>query len=125
MLINAKCDIGQVNKAPFCYGLNKVIKGNMLYLPLMAGKIMPDFVTSLPFLLGLALFVAIVFFARLLLSPENVLERRERRDRRMNQKMPAMPFYDKNRELVTEDRRNKDDRRKRSFVITTTQKRIH
>ncbi len=85
---------------------------------------MIDIITSLPFILAVALFVAIVILARILLSPEGARERRSRRDRRNTSKAPQMPFYDKDRELVTQERR-RDDRRKRSFVITTTQKRIY
>ena len=86
---------------------------------------MMDIITSLPFILAVALFIAIVILSRILLSPEGALERRSRRDRRNTSKLPQMPFYDKDRVLVTQDRRRRDDRRKRSFVITTTQKRIY
>ena len=86
---------------------------------------MMDIILSLPFILAVALFIAIVILARILLSPESALERRRSsRDRRKNHKVPQMPFYDNDRILVTQDRRRRDDRRKRSFVITTTQKRI-
>ena len=86
---------------------------------------MIDIITSLPFILAVALFVAIVILARILLSPEGALERRSRRDRRNMSKTPQMPFYDKDRVLVTQERRRRDERRKRSFVITTTQKRLY
>ena len=86
---------------------------------------MMDIITSLPFILAVALFIAIVILARILLSPDGALERRSRRDRRNTSKPPQVPFYDKDRVLVTQDRRRRDDRRKRSFVITTTHKRIY
>ena len=85
---------------------------------------MMDFITSLPFILAVALFIGIVILARILLSPEGALERRSRRDRRAGGNMPQVPFYDKHRELVTTDRRRSHDRRRRSFVITTTHKRV-
>ncbi len=85
---------------------------------------MMEFLTSLPFLLAVALFVGIVALVRILLSPESAFERRSRKDRRRGGPMPQTPFYDENRELVTVDRREMDDRRKRGFVITTVQKRI-
>jgi hypothetical protein len=86
---------------------------------------MMEFIFSLPFLLAVALFIAIVILARILLSPEGALERRSRRDRRNASKVPQMPFYDRDRVLVTQDRRRREDRRKRSFVITTTQNRLY
>jgi len=85
---------------------------------------MMDFITSLPFILAVALFIGIVILARILLSPEGALERRSRKDRRAGGEPPPVPFYDKHRELVSIDRRRAEDRRKRSFVITTTHKRV-
>ena len=85
---------------------------------------MMEFITSLPFILAVALFIGIVILARILLSPEGALERRSHKDRRAGGEPPQVPFYDKDRELVSVDRRGSEDRRKRSFVITTTQKRI-
>jgi hypothetical protein len=76
------------------------------------GISMMDFITSLPFILAVALFIGIVVLARILLSPEGALERRSRKDRRAGG------------ELVSVDRRRAEDRRKRSFVITTTHKRV-
>ena len=75
---------------------------------------------SLPVILALALFVGIVILVRILLSPEGAFERRARRDRRQLQSMPALPFYDSERSLVTHDRR-RSDRRKRRFVIMSSQ----
>lgn len=77
---------------------------------------------SLPVILALALFVGVVILVRILLSPEGAFERRTSRDRRQLQSMPALPFYDSERVLVTRDRRN-SDRRKRRFVIMSTQRR--
>lgn len=79
--------------------------------------------SSLPFILGVALFIGIVVLVRLLLSPGGSLERRTRRDRRRGQAMPTLPFYDSERVLVTEDRRALGDRRRPAFVFTTTQRR--
>lgn len=78
--------------------------------------------SSLPVLLGIALFIGIVVLVRLLLSP-NSLERRRSRDRRRGQAMPSLPFYDSNRVLVTQDRRVLADRRKRHFIVVTEQRR--
>ena len=78
---------------------------------------------SLPMILGIALFIGIVVLVRLLLSPKSMERRRLRRDRRRGQAMPTMPFYDSERVLVTEDRRNLSDRRKRAFIIMTEHKR--
>ena len=85
---------------------------------------MMDFITSLPFILAVALFIGIVILARILLSPEGALERRSRKDRRAGGELPQVPFYDKHRQLVSADRRRSEDRRKRHFVITTTHKRV-
>lgn len=85
---------------------------------------MMEFLTSLPFLLAVALFIGIVMLVRILLSPDSAFERRSRKDRRGGGPIPDFPFYDRNRELVTDDRRAMTDRRKRGFVITTVQKRI-
>lgn len=76
---------------------------------------------SLPVILALALFVGVVILVRILLSPEGAFERRTSHDRRQLQ-MPPLPFYDSERFLVTRDRRN-SDRRKRRFVIMSTQRR--
>ena len=78
---------------------------------------------SVPMILGIALFIGIVVLVRLLLSPNSIERRRVRRDRRYSQVMPTVPFYDSERTLVTEDRRNLNDRRKRAFIIITEQKR--
>ena len=78
---------------------------------------------SVPMILGVALFIGIVVLVRLLLSPNSIERRRVRRDRRYSQAMPTVPFYDSERTLVTEDRRNLNDRRKRAFIIITEQKR--
>lgn len=82
-----------------------------------------DIVGSLPVILGVALFIGIVILVRLLLSPNSLERRRTRRDRRRGQTMPAVPFYDSERRLVTEDRRRLSDRRKPAFMISTTQRR--
>lgn len=83
-----------------------------------------DIFSSLPFILGVALFIGIVVLVRLLLSPGGSLERRRtRRDRRRGQAMPKVPFYDSERILVTQDRRGLADRRKPAFVFTTEQRR--
>jgi len=82
-----------------------------------------DIFSSLPFILGVALFIGIVILVRLLLSPDSLERRRTRYDRRKAQVMPSMPFYDSDRRLVTEDRRKTSDRRKRAFVFITTQRR--
>jgi len=82
-----------------------------------------DIFGSLPVILGVALFVGIVVLVRLLLSPNSLERRRTRRDRRRGQAMPAVPFYDSERRLVTEDRRRLNDRRKHAFMISTTQRR--
>lgn len=79
---------------------------------------------SLPLILGIALFIGIVVLVRLLLSPNSMERRRSRHDRRRGQAMPTMPFYDSDRRLVTEDRRSHEDRRKRAFMIMTTQRRV-
>ena len=79
---------------------------------------------GLPTLLAIALFIGIVILVRMLLSPNGMMERRRsRRDRRRGQAMPAIPFYDSERVLVTADRRNTADRRKRTFMIITEHKR--
>ena len=78
---------------------------------------------SLPFLLGIALFVGIVVLVRLLLSPNSLERRRSQRDRRRQQAMPSLPFYDSERVLVTEDRRIETDRRKRPFIVFTEHRR--
>ena len=78
---------------------------------------------SLPVILGIALFVGIVILVRLLLSPNSMERRRLRRDRRRGQSMPTVPFYDSERVLVTAERRNLSDRRKRAFMIITEHKR--
>lgn len=79
---------------------------------------------GLPTLLAIALFIGIVILVRLLLSPNGMMERRRtRRDRRRGQSMPAVPFYDSERVLVTQDRRTTHDRRKRTFMIITEHKR--
>lgn len=78
---------------------------------------------SLPLILGIALFIGIVVLVRLLLSPNSMERRRLRRDRRRGQSMPSLPFYDSERVLVTVERRNHNDRRKRAFMIITEHKR--
>ena len=78
---------------------------------------------SLPLILGIALFIGIVVLVRLLLSPNSMERRRLRRDRRRGESMPSMPFYDSERVLVTVERRNHTDRRKRAFMIITEHKR--
>jgi hypothetical protein len=82
-----------------------------------------DIFGSLPLILGIALFIGIVVLVRLLLSPNSMERRRVRRDRRRGQTMPTLPFYDSERVLVTAERRNLTDRRKRAFMIITEQKR--
>lgn len=82
-----------------------------------------DVFGSLPIILAVALFVGIVVLVRLLLSPNSMERRRTRRDRRRGQSMPTVPFYDSERVLVTADRRNLTDRRKRAFMIITEHKR--
>jgi hypothetical protein len=79
---------------------------------------------SLPLILAIALFIGIVVLVRQLLSPSGMTERRARRERRRGQPMPTMPFYDSERMLVTEERRNQTDRRKRTFMIFTEHKRM-
>lgn len=82
-----------------------------------------DIFSSLPLILGIALFIGIVVLVRLLLSPNSMERRRLRRDRRRGQTMPTLPFYDSERVLVTAERRNLADRRKRAFMIMTEHKR--
>ncbi len=82
-----------------------------------------DIFGSLPFILGVALFIGIVVLVRLLLSPNSLERRRTRHDRRRGQAMPTLPFYDSERRLVTEDRRRHIERRKHAFMISTTQRR--
>ena len=82
-----------------------------------------DLFISLPVILGIALFIGIVVLARLLLSPNSIERRRVRHDRRRGRAMPTLPFYDSERKLVTEERRNLSDRRKRAFMIMTDHKR--
>jgi predicted nucleic acid-binding protein len=82
-----------------------------------------DLAISLPVILGIALFIGIVVLARLLLSPNSIERRRLRQDRRCARGMPTLPFYDSERKLVTEERRNLSDRRKRAFMIITEHKR--
>lgn len=82
--------------------------------------IMMEQIISLPVLLAIALFIGIVALVKILLSPESSLERRSRHDRRRGGGMPPTPFHDRDKQLVTVDRRNRDiDRRKRAFVISS------
>ncbi|MBI1422479.1 MAG: hypothetical protein GC149_03360 [Gammaproteobacteria bacterium] len=83
-----------------------------------------DIFGSLPVILGIALFIGIVILVRLLLSPHSMERRRSRRDRRRGQTMPLVPFYDSERRLVTQDRRTYTERRKRAFIVMTTQRRV-
>jgi hypothetical protein len=74
---------------------------------------------SLPVLLAIALFIGIVTLVKLLLTPENSLERRSQQDRRKGKKQPEFPFYDSEEVLVTGDRRDRQrDRRCNDFIIT-------
>jgi len=82
-----------------------------------------DVFGNLPVILAIALFIGIFVLVRLLLSPQGVERRRLRRDRRRGQAMPELPFYDSERTLVTQDRRTYTERRKRAFMIFTTQRR--
>lgn len=77
-----------------------------------------DMLLSLPVLLAIALFIGIVTLVKLLLTPENSLERRSLQDRRRGKKQPEFPFYDSEEVLVTNDRRNRQDRRCTDFIIT-------
>jgi hypothetical protein len=77
-----------------------------------------DMFLSLPVLLAIALFIGIVTLVKLLLTPENSLERRSQQDRRKGKKQPEFPLYDSNEKLVTDDRRNQRDRRCNDFIIT-------
>jgi len=85
---------------------------------------MMELFTNLPLILAVALFVGIAALVKMLLSPERGLERRSEQDRRHGGAIPPMPFYDKDKVLVTEDRRQQPlDRRKRAFIITTEHRR--
>lgn len=88
----------------------------------MENTIMDQFI-SLPVLLAIALFIGIAMLVKILLSPESSLERRSRTDRRKGGMMPATPFQDVNKQLVTVDRRRTNDRRKRAFIISSEHKR--
>lgn len=77
-----------------------------------------DAVFSLPVILGIALFIGVVALVKLLLSPEGAFERRLRDDRRKTDPIQSFPFYDSNRELVTDDRRSCANRRSHKFIIT-------
>lgn len=85
-----------------------------------------DILFNLPLLLAVVLFIGVVALVRLLLAPVSALDRRSRTDRRSGDPMPSLPFYDAERKLVVEDRRNSHvtDRRKHIFIITTEHKRI-
>ena len=73
---------------------------------------------SLPVLLAIALFIGIVTLVKLLLTPENSLERRSLKDRRKGKKQPEFPLYDSEEILVTDERRSLEDRRCNNFIIT-------
>ena len=79
---------------------------------------------NLPAILGVALFIALVFLIKALLSPTGVMERRESGDRRKTLHNPVFPFYDSERNLVTNERRISQDRRKRGIYITTQELQI-
>ena len=87
-------------------------------------EVMMEQIISLPVLLAIALFIGIVALVKILLSPEGALERRSRRDRRKGGPMPSLPSYDVDSEFVSVDRRLAEDRRKRTFIISTEHKRI-
>ncbi len=78
-----------------------------------------DAVFSLPAVLGVALFIGVVALVKLLLSPDGAFERRLcRDDRRKIDSIQEFPFYDSDRELVTDDRRTSTNRRSHKFIIT-------
>jgi len=73
---------------------------------------------NLPTILAIALFIGIVTLVKLLLTPESAFERRSLSDRRKGKKQPEFPFYDSEEILVTQERRNREDRRCHNFTIT-------
>lgn len=87
-------------------------------------EVLMELFSNLPVILAVALFLGIVALVRLLLAPDSAFERRMRRDRRQGGKIPVFPFYDKENNLVSEDRRSLEDRRSRMFVIRSEQKRF-
>lgn len=65
-----------------------------------------------PFFIGIVLFLGIVALARVLLMRDPTLKRINVGDRRREEAMPTIPFYDSEGILVTADRRTCPDRRR-------------
>ena len=78
-----------------------------------------ELLKSPPILLGIVLFVVLLGLVRMLLNSDGHLRRKATEERRCDSRMPPVPFYDSNRELVTLDRRRSHDRRQgRIFTAT-------